>query len=79
VWIVSGFWPMQSAAQAWTIGLLWLVMTVAFEFGFGHYVAGHSWNRLLADYNIFNGRVWSLFLVWVTILPYVIFQLRIKA
>jgi hypothetical protein len=50
-------------------------MTVAFEFGFGHYVAGHSWSLLLADYNLLAGRVWSLFLIWITIVPYVTWRL----
>ena len=75
VWIVHRFWPIESASQAWTIGLLWLVMTIGFEFGFGHFVAGHSWDRLLADYNILKGRVWFLFLVWVGIMPFVLFKL----
>jgi len=75
VWIANRFWPIESASQAWTIGFIWLAMTVAFEFGFGHYVAGHSWDRLLMDYNILRGRVWALVLVWVTIMPFVIFKL----
>jgi hypothetical protein len=74
VWLVNRFWPIESAGQAFTIGLLWLLMTIAFEFGFGHYVAGHSWDHLLADYNILQGRVWSLFLVWIAVLPYLIFR-----
>ena len=79
VWIVHRYWAIQSASQAFGIGLCWLVMTVAFEFGFGHYVAGHSWDRLLADYNILDGRVWSLFLVWVAVAPVVIFRFARKA
>ena len=53
-----------------------LAMTVAFEFLFGHYVAGHSWDRLLHDYNLFAGRVWVVVLVWVTVAPYLFFRLR---
>ena len=45
------------------IGTLWLVMTVLFEFIFGHYVVGHPWSTLLADYNILQGRVWVLVLI----------------
>lgn len=70
VWILSRFWPIGSAKEAWVIGACWLLMTVAFEFGFGHYVAGHSWSRLFADYNLADGRVWSLFLAWIAVLPY---------
>jgi hypothetical protein len=75
VWIMNRNWPIESAAQAWTIGALWLTCTILFEFGFGHFVAGHSWQRLFADYNLMQGRVWSLFLVWMTVMPYVFFRL----
>ena len=79
VWFVHRSWTIESSSQAWTIGLLWLLMTATFEFGFGHYIAGHSWARLLADYNVLNGRVWSLFLVWIAIMPYVFFRLAARA
>lgn len=46
-----------------TVGVIWLVATVIFEFVFGHYVVGHSWGRLLADYNILQGRAWVLVLL----------------
>ncbi len=38
------------------VGVMWLVATVIFEFIFGHYVVGHPWERLLADYNVLEGR-----------------------
>ena len=64
-----------SAEQALAIGLLWLGLTVAFEFLFGHYVAGHPWPQL-HDYNLLAGRVWSLLLIWVAVAPYVFYRLR---
>jgi len=54
------------------IGFIWLILTVLFEFGFGHFIAGHSWEHLLADYNIFQGRVWGLFLGNLLIAPWLI-------
>ena len=75
VWFAHRVWPIESAGQAWMIGILWLLMTVTFEFGFGHYVAGHTWERLLADYNLLNGRVWAVFLASITILPFAVFKL----
>ncbi len=74
-WFLSLLRPLQSVGQAVTVGLIWLVMTVAFEFLFGHYVAGHSWSRLLQDYNLFAGRVWSLVLLAVALLPYLVYSL----
>lgn len=70
------FWPPASAGQAIAIGLSWLVMTILFEFGFGHFVAGHSWARLRQDYNMSAGRVWPVILVWVATAPYLFYQMR---
>lgn len=53
------------------IGTLWFSLTVVFEFGFGHYIMGHSWGNLLADYNILKGRVWSLVLLSTLTAPYI--------
>lgn len=53
----------NSTKDLLTIGIFWVVLTVLFEFGFGHYVVGHPWSKLLADYNIFNGRLWCLVLL----------------
>jgi len=74
VWVFSRFWPIESSEQAWLIGICWLFATIIFEFGFGYFVAGYSWKRLMSDYNIFNGRIWVLFLVWITVIPYVFYQ-----
>lgn len=47
----------------WLIGVMWTVLTVCFEFGFFHFMAGVPWEKLLADYNIFAGRLWVLVLL----------------
>ena len=69
-------WPVQSSGQAWAIGLWFLVLTVAFEFGFGRFVAGHSWGQLLLAYNLAAGRVWALVLVFITVAPWLSFRLQ---
>jgi len=74
VWMLSRIWQLSSAKQAWTIGFIWLGMTIIFEFIFGHYVMGNSWSTLFHDYNIFQCRVWILVLIWTTIVPYVFFK-----
>lgn len=53
--------------EALVIGLTWVLAAIAFEFGFGRYVDGLSWQRLLADYDLSRGRL--LLLVWLTIGP----------
>jgi hypothetical protein len=49
--------PRSSFADLWLVGLLWLALTVAFEFLFFHFVAGKPWEALLADYNLLRGRI----------------------
>jgi len=73
---VMYFWRPESITQALAVGLLWLGLTVAFEFLFGHYVAGHSWRRLMADYNLFAGRVWILVPLWVALAPVIFYRLQ---
>lgn len=45
------------------IGIFWVVITIIFEFIFGHYIMGHPWQKLFADYNLLNGRLWVLVLI----------------
>lgn len=66
--------PFVSARQAWLVGLFWLVLTVAFEFLFFHYVAGHSWETLLANYDVMSGHLWPLILLWVSVAPYLFYR-----
>ncbi|NYT19033.1 MAG: hypothetical protein GKC08_01900 [Methanosarcinales archaeon] len=54
------------------VGLMWLRLTVSFEFLFGHFVIGYSWERLLYDYNIFEGRIWLLVLIVTAISPWLV-------
>ena len=54
------------------IGLMWVVLTIVFEFSLGIFVTGASWNEMLNDYNIGQGRIWIFFLVIILITPFVI-------
>lgn len=55
--------------DAWRIGTLWLALTIAFEFLAGHYLFRVPWHRILADYNIVNGRIWILVLIVTLLAP----------
>jgi len=64
--------PLPSTRDALEVGAGWLALTVAFEFGFGHYVARTSWDELLADYDLRRGRVWLLALSWIALGPAIV-------
>ena len=51
-----------SAGRAWLVGAFWLTLTLTFEFLFGHYVLGASWDDLLASFSPENGNLWLLVL-----------------
>jgi len=51
------------------IGTMWLALTLLFEFGWGHFVMGRSWDELLVDYDILKGRLWVLVLMFTLLAP----------
>jgi hypothetical protein len=76
IWVLSGIYRIESSSQAFVIGGMWLMMTILFEFIFGHFVMGHPWRKLFHDYNIVKGRVWLLVLIWTAVAPYVCYRVR---
>jgi hypothetical protein len=75
-WISIGWMRPTTARDAWRIGALWVMLTVAFEFLAGHYVFGSPWHRLVADYNIFRGRIWVLVLITTATAPWLVARSR---
>jgi hypothetical protein len=58
-------------SQGWLIalGVMWMLLTVAFEFGFGRFIARQSWATLLENYNLLRGRVWPAVLLVLLLSP----------
>lgn len=75
IWFIIKQWPPKSAQQTIYIGILWVIMTLAFEFGFGYY-RGNSWSKMLEDYNLLKGRIWMLIPIWVAIAPYLFYRFK---
>jgi hypothetical protein len=70
-YLVLGFSHLKLTTQeTFIIGTVWLLLTICFEFLAGHYVFGNSWDKLIADYNILKGKIWSLVLVTLFFSPY---------
>ena len=75
-WLTIGWINPATARDAFLIGLVWLALTLAFEFLAGHYVFRTPWNELLADYDILSGRMWILVLVTTTLAPLLTANMR---
>ena len=80
IFVVSWFalpWYGQLASSSyWNLGVLWLVLTILFEFGFGHFVAHKSWADLLDAYNIAKGNLWVVVLVATFLSPWLAAKLK---
>lgn len=63
---------------AWQLGLFWVALTVGFEFGFGRWVMGHSWEHLLKNYDIWTGNLWSAALVMMLVAPVILYQRQVR-
>jgi hypothetical protein len=76
VWFVLRWLKLSSAQEAFRLGLTWLVLTVIFEFLFGHFVMGHPWSSLFHDYNLLAGRLWVLVLIWIAAAPSIFYRIQ---
>jgi len=74
IWLCSAVMPVSSGREAVSLGLFWAALTVAFEFVFFHFIGGHSWSELLANYNVGEGRVWVLVVLWIALAPWLFFR-----
>jgi len=75
IWFVIPFLNIQNSGQAILIGIVWVVLTIAFEFTLGR-LTGKPWIELFREYNFFAGRIWLLFLLCLLIFPYLFALIR---
>lgn len=76
MWVRAVIVPEMETPHLFRLGLFWTLLTIAFEFGFGHFVVGHPWSRLFQDYNLAAGRVWIFVLLTLLIAPVILGRLR---
>ena len=69
VWLLERRWPLPDRREALNVGAAWAALTVAFEFGFGHWVDGDSWSELLENYDVTVGRIWILVPAFMGVAP----------
>ncbi|HEY0896126.1 MAG TPA: hypothetical protein VGE15_06205, partial [Sphingobacteriaceae bacterium] len=62
----------QDTRQAWTAGTCWMVLTVIFEFSLGK-ILRRPWKELLQQYNVIDGQIWPVFLLFLLLLPYLLY------
>ena len=68
-WFLQRRWPLGSTRDALSIGAIWVALSMLFEFGFGRYVEGDSWEDLFESYDVRVGNLWILILLWIAAGP----------
>ena len=58
------------------LGLLWVLLTLSFEFLFGHFVAGKSWHEILQIFNLKKGDLFTVVLAITGLSPWLAAKLR---
>jgi hypothetical protein len=65
-----------SLQDAFACSVIWIALTIGFEFGFGHFVFHVPYEELLANYNMLEGRLWPLVLFFTGLLPFILRKLN---
>lgn len=68
-WLTIGWIHPVTTGEALRVGLIWVALTLAFEFLVGHYIFRKAWAELLGDYDLSRGRIWVAVLVVVLFAP----------
>ena len=66
----------SQVSQLLGIGILWLLLTVVFEMCLGLFVLGYSWQQISADYNVLQGGLMPIGLVWLMLSPFIAAKIR---
>ena len=61
----------RSSARLLFLGVLWVVLTVAFEFILGRFILGLPWERLLEDYYLLHGGLMPIGLIVLACAPFI--------
>lgn len=65
-----------NTAQLLGVGLLWLGLTIGFEILLGRLVMGLSWERIGSDYNLLQGGLMPIGLLFLTLSPLIAAKIR---
>ena len=59
-----------TVSQGLYVGVLWLCLTLGFEFGFGRYVQHKHWSELFDAYTFHGGNLWLIVLLVTLLAPF---------
>jgi hypothetical protein len=70
-WIGAGTWVELAG-----VGLLWLLLMLAFDIGFGRLVFRFPWRRIAADFDLRRGNLLAIGMLFLFAAPLLVARLR---
>jgi hypothetical protein len=67
---------LRQKSACWLVGLLWAALTLAFEYGFGHYVAERPWREINRLFDVTEGNLLILVVAVLLTAPRITAGLR---
>lgn len=74
-WFCMRWMRIGTTRGALAVGALWVVLTLAFDFGLGR-ATGASWGNILIDYDLLHGGMMPLGLLAMGLTPWAVRRLR---
>jgi hypothetical protein len=75
-WAGAPWYGPLTSGQWILIGCFWLLLTLAFEFGFGRIAQHATWAELLEAYTFKGGNIWPLVLLATLVAPWLMAKVR---
>ena len=70
------FMGIKEKLGCFLVGAQWVLMTLAFEFVFGHYVAGKSWVEIIQVFNVARGDLFTLVIMVTFFSPFIVGEMK---
>lgn len=75
-WAAAPWYGPLDSRQWLLIGFFWLLLTLVFEFSFGHFMQHKTWAELFDAYTFMGGNIWPLVLVATFFSPWLVAKIR---
>lgn len=71
-----GWIPARSARTLLVVGFTWVVLTIGYELALGRFAFGYSWSEIGSEFDLFDGRLLPLGLLFLLFAPLLAGRLR---
>lgn len=75
-WLLVPWFGGARASTWFAIGVLWVVLTLLFEYLFGHFVAGMPWREISRVFDMVSGNLFLLALLSAALSPWLAARFR---